>query len=537
MLDPSELTAPDPWQAMALAIDLKHSARRVVFQQRLFHPIPHSVRLLFPARVASLLAAMLVTACRTTGGSSGASPRTQPAAGAAADGASGSRPPLPAACSPATGPGGNPVASASLADTPASAPLVTFDSAWSIIARTHWDTTYHGVDWLAVRTELRPKAAAVTSTGELRAVLSDMVARLGQSHFSIIPREIADASGSNASPGAAGVPAPDRSGSIGADVRYLDRTILISQLDPDGPAARAGVRLGWRVESVNGCPISAQLAQMPKEADPRREALTAYALATRALAGAVGDSATVVFSDADGIERTLRVARATEPGQVAKFGNLPATNAHLSFARVPSAGKTVGVIRFNIWMPILAPQFDAAIDALRDTDAIVLDLRGNFGGVGGMSMGIAGHFFDSTRTIGSMVQRGSTLKFVANPRRVDTRSQGVSPFAGPLAIVVDELSISTTEIFAGGMQALGRARVFGVQTAGQALPSVPERLPNGDILYHAIADFLNPFGKTLEGAGVTPDARVPLTRAALLKGRDPAMEAAMQWVTAAGVRQ
>ena len=95
----------------------------------------------------------------------------------------------------------------------------------------------------------------------------------------------------------------------------------------------------------------------------------------------------------------------------------------------------------------------------------------------------------------------------------------------------------TTEIFAGGMQALGRARVFGVQTAGQALPSVPERLPNGDILYHAIADFLNPFGKTLEGAGVTPDTRVPLTRAALLKGRDPAMEAAMEWVRTAGVRQ
>jgi carboxyl-terminal processing protease len=98
-------------------------------------------------------------------------------------------------------------------------------------------------------------------------------------------------------------------------------------------------------------------------------------------------------------------------------------------------------------------------------------------------------------------------------------------------------SISTTEIFAGGMQALGRARVFGVQTAGQALPSVPERLPNGDILYHAIADFLNPFGKTLEGAGVTPDTRVPLTRAALLKGRDAAMDAAIQWATTARVRQ
>ena len=435
---------------------------------------------------------------------------------------------MPAACGPVAG-----AVSTSLASSPVSDPLVTFDSAWSIIGRTHWDTTYNGVNWAALRAELRPKAAAATTTGELRAVLSDMVARLKQSHFSIIPREIADATGTGSGTGSGsasgGAPAPDRSGSIGAEVRYLDGSIVMAQIDRDGPAARAGVQTGWRVQSVNGCPMSARLSRMPKEPDARREALTAYAIATQALAGAVGDSATVVFADERGRDRTIRVARAPEPGVVAKFGNLPAMNAQLSFDRVTSAGKTVGIIRFNIWMPILSPQFDAAVDALRDADAIVLDIRGNFGGVGGMSMGIAGHFFDSTRTIGTMIQRGATLKFVANPRRVNTRSQGVSPYAGPLAIVVDELSISTTEIFAGGMQALGRAQVFGVQTSGQALPSVPERLPNGDILYHAIADFVNPFGKPLEGAGVTPDRVVPLTRQALLQGRDPALDAAIAW--------
>jgi len=427
---------------------------------------------------------------------------------------------MPAACGPAAGAG-----STSLASSPVTDPLVTFDSAWSIIGRTHWDTTYNGVNWLALRAELRPKAAAASTTGELRAVLSDMVARLKQSHFSIIPREIADASGG----GSGSTSAPDRSGSIGAEVRYLDGTIVIAQLDQEGPAAHAGVRTGWQVQSVNGCPMSARLARMPNEPDARREALAAYAIATQALAGAVGDTATVVFADERGTDRTVRLVRAPEPGVVAKFGNLPAVNAQLTFKRVKTAGKTVGIIRFNIWMPILSPQFDAAVDSLRDADAIILDIRGNFGGVGGMSMGIAGHFLDSTRTIGTMIQRGATLKFVANPRRVDTRSRGVSPYAGPLAIVVDELSISTTEIFAGGMQALGRAQLFGVQTSGQALPSVPERLPNGDILYHAIADFLNPVGKPLEGAGVTPDRVVPLTRAALLARRDPALDAAIAW--------
>ena len=71
-------------------------------------------------------------------------------------------------------------------------PVATFDTAWSIIRRTHWDTTYNGVNWLALREELRPRAAAAHTRGELRLVLSEMVGRLRQSHFAIIPQELAD---------------------------------------------------------------------------------------------------------------------------------------------------------------------------------------------------------------------------------------------------------------------------------------------------------------------------------------------------------
>ena len=227
--------------------------------------------------------------------------------------------PLPAACGPAAG-----AVSTSLASSPVTDPLVTFDSAWSIIGRTHWDTTYNGVNWSALRAELRPKAAAATTTGELRAVLSDMVARLKQSHFSIIPREIADASGG----GSGSTSAPDRSGSIGAEVRYLDGTIVIAQIDREGPAARAGVRTGWRVASVNGCPMSARLARMAKEPDVRREALTAYAIATQALAGAVGDTATVVFADERDANRTVRLAGARGSRQVRQSAGHERT-AHL----------------------------------------------------------------------------------------------------------------------------------------------------------------------------------------------------------------
>lgn len=415
-------------------------------------------------------------------------------------------------------------ATVSRAGEPAGDGAALFDSAWTLIRRSHWDTTYNGVDWNAVRAELRPRAAAARTRGELRGVLVEMTGRLKQSHFTIIPQEVADAATASTAAAETGP-----SGTPGFDIRLLDGRLVVSSIDTAGPAFAQGVRTGWTLEAVAGCPLAPRLARLPKHDDARLTALDAYRVGMQALGGVAGSAHALDFRDGEGSARAARVTLAPVPGTVTKFGNLPPLAAHLTWSRVRRDGRTIGVIRFNVWMPVLAASFDAAIDSLRGTDAIVLDLRGNFGGVGGMALGIGGHFVDSAKSLGTMIQRGSEMRFLANPRRSNARGQSVRPFAGPVAVVVDELSVSTTEIFAGGMQAIGRVQVFGATTAGQALPSVPERLPNGDILYHAIADFLGPSGKPVEGAGVRPDHLVPLSRRRLLAGDDAAINAALTW--------
>jgi hypothetical protein len=65
----------------------------------------------------------------------------------------------------------------------------------------HFDKTLNGVDWEAVRVEFEPKARAAASQDELRVLLSEMLARLGQSHFGIIPSEEVDASPTVVTPG------------------------------------------------------------------------------------------------------------------------------------------------------------------------------------------------------------------------------------------------------------------------------------------------------------------------------------------------
>jgi carboxyl-terminal processing protease len=93
------------------------------------------------------------------------------------------------------------------------------------------------------------------------------------------------------------------------------------------------------------------------------------------------------------------------------------------------------------------------------------------------------------------------------------------------------MSASTSEIFAAGMQRIGRARVFGEPSAAAALPALMERLPSGDVFVHAVADFTDPLGKRIEGAGAVPDEVVPLTTSDLAAGRDAPLDAAVRWIS------
>ena len=169
--------------------------------------------------------------------------------------------------------------------------------------------------------------------------------------------------------------------------------------------------------------------------------------------------------------------------------------------------------------------FGNAVEQCAKCDGIIVDVRGNVGGIGAMAMGMSGWFISKPgQRLGTMTMRSATLNFVVNPR--------LGAYSGPLAILVDGLSASTAEIFAGGLQDLGRARVFGTRTAAAALPSIITRLPNGDGFQYAVANYVSASGRPLEANGVIPDAEVRSTRETLLTGRDAVLDAALDWIRA-----
>jgi carboxyl-terminal processing protease len=168
-------------------------------------------------------------------------------------------------------------------------------------------------------------------------------------------------------------------------------------------------------------------------------------------------------------------------------------------------------------------RFNEAMESFMDADGLVIDLRGNTGGLGGMCLWMAGWLVGQKElSLGTVVMRDNELRLAVIPR--------ATTYQGPVAVLIDGVSASAAEVLSSGLGGLGRARLFGTRTAGASLPAELERLPNGDVLMFPTSRHLTPDGEPVEGQGVTPDVEVPLTREALLEGRDPALEAALSWI-------
>jgi carboxyl-terminal processing protease len=389
----------------------------------------------------------------------------------------------------------------------------SFEYVWKTVRERHWESRPGGLDWQAVHDELRPRIEKAATAADARSVMSDMLGRLHQTHFGILPTDVYR---EFESPGA-------NEGQTGIDVRVLEGHAIVTGVDPDSPAMSRGVRPGWEILRIDGEDVAPAAERVTAALKGSSLLDLALSRGVRShLNGSAGKPVEVEFLDGAGQRVPLRLDRVMPRGVQVKLGSLP---PFYFWGESKMARPDVAYVRFNVFFDPDAVDklFAEAVKSCRKCSGFVVDLRGNPGGLGALAMGVGGWFVDkSGLQLGTLVTRQGKLNFVLFPRP--------EPFPGPLAILVDGCSGSTSEIFAGGMQDLGRARIFGTRTAAAALPSMFDKLPNGDGFQYAIANYISEGGKPLEGVGVTPDEEVKLTRRALLDGHDPVLEAALRWI-------
>lgn len=397
-----------------------------------------------------------------------------------------------------------------LPDTPHTA---TFEQVWRTVLEKHYDPTLGCLDWPAVRMEYGSKLAEAKDEAAAFDLMRQMLGRLGQSHLAVVPpkQRVAGEPRAAVKSGDARVP---------IEVRVVGGEAIVVHDALDGK--KSGIPRGAAVLAIDELELPPLVASLKSQHPREVEATFAVRrVAASWLSCPAGATKTVRYQ-AFGAKapKTKKVKCQPIAAERLTLGNLKDVPATVAHRMLPDS--KVGYVSFNIWMLPLVPKIEAALAELRTQgmEALVIDLRGNPGGVGAMVVPVGRQLLAQAADLGAMHMREGKQTFNV--------AAGTDPFTGPIAILVDEGTASTSEIFAQALQDLGRVKVFGaVPSQGAALPSVIEELPGGGMLQYVVADYQSPKGQVVEGKGVLPDTVVPETREDFAKGRDPVLDAAV----------
>ncbi len=292
----------------------------------------------------------------------------------------------------------------------------------------------------------------------------------------------------------------DAAGAEGCTPVSASCHVVVAGTIPGSPAERVGLRAGDAILAVD----------------------------SRSLIGRTIDQVVGLVRGPRGTAVTLRIAR----GAGAPF-ELHVTRAIITQVDVTSrrlAHGTIGYIRIASFGAGAAADFTAQLHGLLadGVRGIVLDLRENPGGFVDQARTIASQFIGSGPIYWEQVADGSRHPVEAEPGGIATDR------ALPVAVLVDKGTASASEILAGALQDTGRAMLIGTTTYGKGTVQEWQLLGRDTGGFRlTIARWLTPSQRWINGRGLTPNVVVEPS-ANTPPGSDPALDRALQWLSASG---
>src|SRR5215475_9089873 len=157
----------------------------------------------------------------------------------------------------------------------------TFEIVWRTVKEKHFDPTMGGVDWDKAHETYAPRVATVKSDREFYLLLQEMLGLLHQSHFNIIPPESFTPEDQD-----------EPSGGVGIDLRLIGGAAMITRVEPDSSAARAGLRPGFLIKQIGDRPVEEIIAAYEKSAE--RPEIKNIRMTRSVLAATGGDAGALV---------------------------------------------------------------------------------------------------------------------------------------------------------------------------------------------------------------------------------------------------
>ena len=184
-----------------------------------------------------------------------------------------------------------------------------------------------------------------------------------------------------------------------------------------------------------------------------------------------------------------------------------------------SVKKDIGYIQISSFIATSTPtEFLTALEKTKDTKGLILDLRGNTGGLLANAIFVANMFLD----------KGTIVNIVSRDGKVENiKAQNSSIIINkPVVILVDGASASASEILSGALKDHHKAVLVGTKTFGKGMVQRIIPLPNSTGLNLTIAKYLTPNGSDINKKGITPDYIIKYSEKDFIAHKDPQREKA-----------
>ena len=411
-----------------------------------------------------------------------------------------------------------------------------FDAMLDKFRREYAFTEYKGIDWDAKRAEFRPRFEQAQADADAEAygfALRDFSWSIPDSHVSVsfgpaVYRGFREAI----------------AGGIGIAIRELDDgRIVVNFLLEDSPADEAGIELRAEILEINAQPAAGYVSETVAWSEPfsleEQKRLQQLRYATRFPA----DSEVELSWRNPGAEEiSSAVLPTSEERDSFDFSSFfQGRDRHrlpLEFEEIEGSDFTlVQIHSFSDNERLTIDLWERLIDELNyyAVPGLVIDMRSNGGGSGWLAQQMAAYFFHEPHVLGnSGFYDEDTEDFFFDP---DTEDDFILPpedlrYDGEVAVLVYSSCYSACEFFSYYMTVADRAAIVGhTATAGAGGSVETFYMPDDMEVTFTVGRAVDADHNIhLEGIGVVPTLRVPVTEETLFSGGDAVLEAAIAWL-------